>query len=98
MAIGAAPGWLVIADGALRGIVSQSDDGELVLAAACDRRIQTPDPMLFRSLDEAHAWIRRRLAASTPLRPARLQHSEAPGRLRVVGHDMTPRRRANTKQ
>lgn len=56
-----APGWLVVHAGALRGILSRADDGEVVLTLACDRRIRTDDPLIFRDLREAHAWLARRL-------------------------------------
>lgn len=59
-----APGWLVVSDGAIRAILSEGEDGEIVLAMACDRRIQCEDLVVFGGLREAHAWLTKRLAAS----------------------------------
>ena len=56
-----APAWLILCEGSLRGILSQGEDDEIILAVACDRRIQTADPMRFSGLTEAHAWVSRRL-------------------------------------
>jgi hypothetical protein len=50
-----APAWLVVYKGAVRGMLSQGDDAEIVLAIGFDRRIQTSHPMQFRDLAEAHA-------------------------------------------
>lgn len=54
--------WLIFCDGSLRGILSRGDDEEVVLAMACDRRIQSADLMRFGGLEEARAWVSRRLA------------------------------------
>ena len=57
-----APGWLITADGALRGILSADADGCVHFGFACDRRIAPDDGyMCFRDLAEAQAWIIRRL-------------------------------------
>lgn len=59
-----ARGWLVVSDGAIRAILSESEDGEIVLSLACDRRIQCEHVVMFRGLAEAHAWLMKRLASS----------------------------------
>ncbi|GEM_PF-5457960 len=56
-----AAGWLVLSEGAVRGILSAGMDGEVILTAACDRRIQSDPPMIFRDLAEAQAWLSKRL-------------------------------------
>jgi hypothetical protein len=57
-----ASGWLVLSEGAVRGILSASADGEVLFGFACDRRIEPEGGMMqFRDLPEAHAWLERRL-------------------------------------
>lgn len=57
-----ARGWLVVAEGALRGIMSAGADGqEVVFAFACDRRIEPHGVMLFQDIVEAQAWVEKRL-------------------------------------
>lgn len=59
-------GWLVVAQGAVRGILSSGSDGEVVHAFACDQRILPKGGlMVFRDLDEAHAWLERCLPCET---------------------------------
>lgn len=58
-----AAGWLVVQAGAVRGILSLENEGEVMLAAACDRRIQADHPPVFRDLSEAQAWLARRLVS-----------------------------------
>jgi hypothetical protein len=61
-----ARGWLVVAHGAVRAILSAGDDGQIIHAFACDRRVVPEDGMMiFVDLDEAHAWFEKRL----PFRP-----------------------------
>jgi hypothetical protein len=56
-----ATGWLVIADGALRAVLTPADGGAW-LAFACDRRLRPPDGFVrFRGLAQAEDYMRRRL-------------------------------------
>lgn len=57
-----APGWLIVFEGAVRGILCQGDGDEVVLTVACDRRICRADFLTFDSLGRAHAWLSRSLA------------------------------------
>jgi hypothetical protein len=61
-----AAGWLVVHAGAVSGILSLENEGEVMLAAACDRRIQADHPPVFRDLPEAQAWLARRLVPQRP--------------------------------
>jgi hypothetical protein len=55
-------GWIILQDGAARGLLTPGEDGEILFALAFDRRIRPEeDVMIFRDLEEAHAWLRRRL-------------------------------------
>jgi hypothetical protein len=41
-----ARGWLVVADGAIRGILSAGTDGEVLFGFACDRRVTPEDGLM----------------------------------------------------
>lgn len=57
-----AKGWLVVSSGALRGILSEGPEGSVVFGFACDRRIMPEgELMIFVDLDEALAWLEKRL-------------------------------------
>lgn len=56
-----APGWLIVYEGAVRGILSQGEHDEVILTVACDRRIQMPDFLAFPSLAQARPWLAQRL-------------------------------------
>jgi hypothetical protein len=58
-----ARGWLVVAEGALRGIMSAGPDGQVVHGFACDQRIApgSDGVIVFQGLDEAYAWAEKRL-------------------------------------
>lgn len=65
-----ARGWLIVADGAVRGILTAGQDGEILFSLACDRRIAANDAIGFRHLNEAQAWLEKRLP-KLPRRPRR---------------------------
>jgi hypothetical protein len=66
-----APGWLIVAQGAVRGILSSGPDGQVLHACACDRRILPAGGlMLFQDLDEAQAWLEERLPATASRAPS----------------------------
>lgn len=57
-----ARGWLIVAYGAVRGIVTERSDGCIHYGYSCDRRLQPEDGyMLFHSLEEASKWFDDRL-------------------------------------
>lgn len=48
--------WIIVAQGAVRGILGSGPDGEVLHGCACDRRILPPGGlMVFEDLDEAQA-------------------------------------------
>ena len=54
--------WLILSEGAVRGLLLAGDDGEILFGLAFDRRIRpVDDVMIFRSLAEAQAWLEKRL-------------------------------------
>jgi hypothetical protein len=56
------PAWLVLSEGAARGLLLAGDGGEILFGLAFDRRIRpTEDLMIFRDLAEAQAWLEKRL-------------------------------------
>lgn len=56
--------WLVLHEGAVRGLLLAGDDGEILFGLSFDRRIRpVDDMMLFHDLAEAQAWLEKRLAA-----------------------------------
>lgn len=58
--------WLILAEGAARGLLLAGDDGEILFGLAFDRRIRPLDEvMVFRDLAEAQAWLEKRLAPVT---------------------------------
>lgn len=60
-------GWLILSEGAIRGILTGASDGSVIFGMACDRRIQpTEDLMIFRDLLEAKAWLDRRITEWLP--------------------------------
>lgn len=57
-------GWLVVAYGAVRGIVSEAPDGRIHYGFGCDRRLQPEDGYkLFHDLDDARRWFDERLGS-----------------------------------
>jgi hypothetical protein len=57
-----ARGWLVVAYGAVRGIISEAPDGRIHYGFACDRRLQPEDGYkLFQNLQDAQQWFDERL-------------------------------------
>jgi hypothetical protein len=55
--------WLILHEGAARGLLLAGDDGEVLFGLAFDRRIRPLDEMMiFRDLTEARAWLDKRLA------------------------------------
>ena len=53
-----APGWMIVAQGAVRGILGSGPDGQVLHACACDRRILPPNGLVvFEGLEEAQAWL-----------------------------------------
>lgn len=55
--------WLILHEGAARGMLLAGDDGEILFGLAFDRRIRPLDEMMvFRDLAEAQAWLDKRLA------------------------------------
>jgi hypothetical protein len=61
-----ARGWLVVASGAVRGIVSEAPDGRIHYGFACDRRLQPEDGYkLFQDLHDARQWFDERLTHRT---------------------------------
>jgi hypothetical protein len=55
--------WLILHEGATRGMLLAGDDGEILFGLAFDRRIRPLDEMMvFRDLAEAQAWLDKRLA------------------------------------
>jgi hypothetical protein len=61
-----ARGWLVVACGAVRGIVSEAPDGRIHYGFACDRRLQPEDGYkLFHDLHDARQWFDERLTHQT---------------------------------
>jgi hypothetical protein len=55
--------WLILSEGAVRGLLLAGDDGEILFGLAFDRRIRPlEDVMTFRDLAEAQAWLEKRLA------------------------------------
>jgi len=59
-------GWLVLSEGAVRGLLIAGEDGEILFGLAFDRRIRPLDEMMvFRDLAEAQAWLEKRLATAT---------------------------------
>lgn len=57
--------WLILSEGAARGLLLAGDDGEILFGLAFDRRIRPLDElMVFRELAEAQAWLEKRLAAA----------------------------------
>jgi len=55
-------GWLVVAHGAIRGIMSETPEGNIHYGYACDRRCAPVDGyMLFYDLVEASKWFDERL-------------------------------------
>lgn len=70
-----ARGWLIISDGAIRGILTEGPEGEVYLGSACDRRIEPGEnPLMFRDVLEAQAWVVKRLN-SRPRGPTLVVHS-----------------------
>lgn len=62
-----APGWLIVAQGAVRGILSSGPEGQVLHGCVCDRRIFPPNGLMtFDNLDEAQAWLEFRMP-SEPL-------------------------------
>jgi len=59
-----APGWLVVADGAVRAILAAGEDGEILHGFTCDRHVQPDGLLVFRNLLEARAWMAKRLGAA----------------------------------
>jgi hypothetical protein len=58
--------WLILSEGAVRGLLLAGDDGEVLFGLAFDRRIRpVEDVMVFRDLAEAQAWLEKRLTAVT---------------------------------
>lgn len=54
--------WLILHEGAARGLLLAGDDGEILYGLAFDRRIRPLDEMMvFRDLAEAQAWLDKRL-------------------------------------
>jgi hypothetical protein len=54
--------WLVLSEGAARGLLLAGEDGEILFGLAFDRRIRPlEDLMVFRDLAEAQAWLEKRL-------------------------------------
>ena len=61
-----ARGWLVVAYGAVRGIVSEMPDGRIHYGFACDRRLQPEDGYkLFQDLQHARWWFDERLTQNS---------------------------------
>jgi hypothetical protein len=59
------PAWLVLSEGAARGLLIAGEDGEILFGLAFDRRIRpAEDVMIFRDLAEAQAWLEKRLDAA----------------------------------
>ena len=57
-----ARGWLVVACGAVRGIVSEAPDGRIHYGFGCDRRLRPEDGCkLFHDLGDARWWFDERL-------------------------------------
>jgi hypothetical protein len=55
-------GWLILSEGAVRGLLLAGEDGEILFGLAFDRRIRPIDEiMVFRDLVEAQAWLEKRL-------------------------------------
>ena len=55
-------GWLILWEGAVRGLLIDGEDGEILFGLAFDRRIRPLDEMMvFRDLAEAQAWLEKRL-------------------------------------
>lgn len=55
-------GWLILSEGAVRGLLIAGEDGEILFGLAFDRRIRPVDEMMvFRDLAEAQAWFEKRL-------------------------------------
>lgn len=55
-------GWLILSEGAARGLLLAGEDGEILFGLAFDRRIRPLDEiMVFRDLSEAQAWLEKRL-------------------------------------
>lgn len=62
-----ARGWLVVAHGAVRAVMSATPDGRILHACACDRRVLPADGlMLLEDLEEAQAWLELRLPSEPP--------------------------------
>jgi hypothetical protein len=56
-------GWLILSEGAVRGLLLSGDDDGILFGLAFDRRIRPLDEMMvFRDLAEAQAWMEKRLA------------------------------------
>lgn len=54
--------WLILSEGAVRGLLLAGEDGEILFGLAFDRRIRPiEDLMIFRDLAEAQAWLEKRL-------------------------------------
>jgi hypothetical protein len=56
-----ARGWLAVAGGAVRAILSAGMDGEVLLGFACDRRVAPEGLLVFHDIEEARAWLEKRL-------------------------------------
>jgi hypothetical protein len=58
--------WLILSEGAVRGLLLAGDEGEILFGLAFDRRIRpVEDLMVFRDLAEAQAWLEKRLSPVT---------------------------------
>jgi hypothetical protein len=64
-------GWLILHEGAVRGLLLAGEDGEILFGLAFDRRIRPlEEMMIFRDLAEAQAWLDKRLEpANAPSNP-----------------------------
>ena len=66
-----APALYIVADGAIRGLLTPGAMGEVLLSLACDQRIMSPgDLMVFDDLEQARRWLQDRLPpVRRPRRP-----------------------------
>lgn len=63
--------WLILFEGAARGLLIAGGDGEILFGLAFDRRIRPEeDMMIFRDLAEAQAWLEKRLTATPAPSPS----------------------------
>lgn len=88
-----ARGWLVVSDGAVRGILSAGQDGEVLFGFSCDRRITPEGVIVFRDIEEARVWLEKRLP--TLPQPPRMRRSE---RTRLRDERIRPETQADAER